>query len=80
MDAAEAAAAERLAAEVERSRAQMAEVEGSRDLSAAHIADLQSQLDSLQRQHAALADEHSTSGSEARALKVCPLSFDRILL
>jgi len=70
LTAAETSAAERLAGEVGKVKAEVAAIESCRDLSAARMTDLQSQLDSLQRQHASLADEHSTSGWEARSLKV----------
>jgi phage shock protein A len=59
-----------LSEEVGKLKAELAAIESRRDLSAARMSDLQSQLESLQRQHAILADEYSTSGSETRTLKV----------
>jgi len=77
LEAAKAAAAQLLAEEVGKARAEVAEIESRGDLSAACVADLQSQVDSLQRQHATLADEQSTFKAETHALKVDPWSCKR---
>lgn len=71
MKAAEAAAAERLAEARGALDAEKRHSNYERELSASALADLQEQFEDLHRQHAELADVHSSSASEIRALQVC---------
>lgn len=59
-----AAASAALQAETRRSSSQA-------ELSKAALADLEQELEDVQRQHAKLEDAHSTTCSENTALKVC---------
>lgn len=75
MKAAEAAAAERLAEAKGALDAEKRHSNYERELSASALADLQEQFEDLHRQHAELADVHSSSASEIRALQVCLISI-----
>ena len=69
--ATEEAATERLAGVMSALDAEKRNSIYERDLSAAALADLQEQFEDLHRQHAELADAHSSSASEIRVLQVC---------
>ena len=70
LQAAETSARQRLQEQIQQSLQQAAALERLQEGSAAALADTQTQLDSLQRRHAALANEHSAAKSEAATLKV----------
>ena len=70
LQAAETSARERLQEQIRRSAQQAEALERLQEGSAAALADTQTQLDSLQRRHAALANEYSAAKSEAATLKV----------
>ena len=70
MEAAEEAAAEQLGEAMRALEAQKRNSIYEGELSAAALADLQEQFEDLHRQHSELADVHSSSASEIRALQV----------
>lgn len=73
----EAAAEQRVHHERGLSQARLDEAQQCAEREAAAAADLSKQLDTLQQQHASLADDHSASVAEVAALRVSARAASR---